>query len=464
LTKRIFGEIGALFAQGTFTPLPYRAFGFDEIGNAFRLMQNAGHIGKIVVLPPVPGRDRVAVQHANAVRVDAGGMHLVVGGIGGFGLAAAEWLVEKGARHIALCSRRGVADEETAHAIRRWKAAGVCAELFACDVTDEQAVADMLAEVRGKAPLRSVVHAAMVLDDALIANLDRARNRPVIDTKAKGAAILDRLTRQDALDNFILFSSATTLVGNPGQANYVAANGYLEGLARTRRREGLPALAVGFGAIADKGYLARNTDVNELLAKRIGRTALGARAALSAVEAYIASAPNTPEAATVMISEFDWNAVRSLQIAKGGLFELIMRSADSRPGGAEAGELDLVAMTEGKSPQEAEDILFEVIATEIAAVLHVPRESILRNQVLKEIGMDSLMAMEVGLSFQQNTGFDMPLSGLTDNTTVGDIARRLLEKVSKRDLSADADEEVEEVKIFNDLSQRHVGQEQAAAL
>jgi hypothetical protein len=84
--------------------------------------------------------------------------------------------------------------------------------------------------------------------------------------------------------------------------------------------------------------------------------------------------------------------------------------------------------------------------------------------VLKEIGMDSLMAMEVGLSFQQNTGFDMPLSGLTDNTTVGDIARRLLEKVSKRDLSADADEEVEEVKIVNDLSQRHVGQEQAAAL
>ncbi len=130
----------------------------------------------------------------------------------------------------------------------------------------------LLAKLRAVAPLKTVIHAAMVLDDAFISNLNRDRNRPVIDVKAAGAVFLDRLTRQDRLDHFILFSSVTTLVGSPGQGNYVAANGFLEGLARARRAEGLPALAVGFGAIADAGYLARNSEINERLGRRIGKT------------------------------------------------------------------------------------------------------------------------------------------------------------------------------------------------
>ena len=183
--------------------------------------------------------------------------------------------------------------------------------MHACDVTDERRPQQLLNTLRQIGPLKSIVHAAMVLDDALINNFNRERNRPVIDVKVKGAAVLDRLTRADALDHFILFSSATTLVGNPGQANYVAANGYLEGLARARRLEGLPGLAIGFGAIADKGYLAQNTDVNDLLSKRIGKTALKAQAALDQVENYIRSDPGTVDAAVAMISELDWAAARN---------------------------------------------------------------------------------------------------------------------------------------------------------
>ncbi|MBZ7920375.1 SDR family NAD(P)-dependent oxidoreductase [Ensifer adhaerens] len=455
LTKRIFTEIGALFEDGKLTPLPYRAFDFDEIGNAFRLMQNAGHIGKIVVLPPVAGMHRVAKRPHGGMKVDPNGMHLVVGGIGGFGLAAANWLVEKGATKIALCSRRGQADAETTAMIEAWTKVGVSVTVRACDVTDPAATERMLKELRAIAPLRSIVHAAMVLDDALISNLNRERNRPVIDTKAKGAAVLDQLTKDDTLDNFILFSSATTLVGNPGQANYVAANGYLEGLARARRARGLAGLAVGFGAIADTGYLAQNTDVNDLLAKRIGKTALKAQTALDMVESHLAFDPGTVDAATVMISEIDWSAARNLPVAKNALFEVILRSADQHAAGGEGTKMDLVAMIEGKSPQEAEDILFDLVAGEIAAILRVSKDTVTRAKVLKEIGLDSLMAVELGMSFQQNTGFDMPLSGVADNTTVGDVARKLYEKVSKRDQSDDA--EPADDKIVSDLAQRHVG-------
>ena len=456
LSRRMLSEIGALFEEGVFSPLPYRAFDHDEIGDAFRLMQNAGHIGKIVVLPPKAGVDRVASRAQRKMVVDPNGVHLVVGGIGGFGLVAAEWLVEKGARHVALCSRRGVADAETAAAIERWRAAGVEVHLFACDVTKEADVKTMLAAIRKVGPLKSVVHAAMVLDDALIGNLNRERNQPVIDVKAKGAAILDRLTRADKLDNFILFSSVTTLVGNPGQANYVAANGFLEGLARARRSAGLPGLAVGFGAIADAGYLARNTEVGQRLDRRIGKTAIGSREALQCVEDYIASAPDSVEAAVVMVSEFDWGAAHHLRVVGEDLFEVVMRRASHNAGGSEGGDIDLAAMIEGKAQVEAQDILFDVVAQEIANILRVSRESISKDSVLKEIGLDSLMAVELGLNFEQNTGFDMPLSSLADNATVGDITRRLFVKVrSRSETDETSAEKPDDLRILDDLSRRH---------
>ncbi|MFC3161867.1 type I polyketide synthase [Ciceribacter thiooxidans] len=460
LSRRMLTEIGALFDEGVFSPLPYRAFDHDEIGDAFRLMQNAGHIGKIVVLPPKDGIDHVAAKAPRTMKVDPQGAHLVVGGIGGFGLVAAEWLVEKGARTIALCSRRGTADEATAAAISRWTQSGVDVRLFACDVTRESDVKAMLADLRRAAPLKTVIHAAMILDDALIGNLTEERNRPVIDVKAKGAAILDAETRVDVLDNFILFSSVTTLVGNPGQANYVAANGFLEGLARARRAEGLPALAVGFGAIADAGYLARNADVGQRLDRRLGKTAINARDALNAVEEYIGSAPDTVDAAVVMISEFDWAAAHNLAVVNEALFDVVMRKAAHHASGTEGGDIDLVAMIEGKSPAEAQDVLFDILASEIATILRVSRESILKESVLKDIGLDSLMAVELGLNFEQNTGFDMPLSSLADNATVGDITRRLYEKVKARNGAEETDADVSaETRIVDELSRRHAGAE-----
>ena len=456
LSRRMLSEIGTLFEEGVFSALPYRAFAFDEIGDAFRLMQNAGHIGKIVVLPPVAGEDHVAIKSRRSMVVDPEGMHLVVGGIGGFGLVTANWMVEKGARNIALCSRRGVADEQTAEAIKRWKKDGVSVSLHACDVTDEAAVTELLATLRKSAPIKSVIHAAMVLDDALIGNLTRERNRPVIEVKVKGAALLDRATRQDALDHFIAFSSVTTMVGNPGQSNYVAANGFMEGLMRMRRQSGLPGLAVGFGAIADAGYLARNNDVGQLLDRRLGKTALHARDALSCVEQYINVEPGTVDSAVVVISEFDWAMAHNLRVVNERLFEVVMRKASHNTSGGESGDIDLVAMIQGKSAVEAQDVLFKVIASEIAAILRVATESVSKDSVLKEIGLDSLMAVELGLNFEQNTGFDMPLSSLSDNATVGDVTRRLYEKVSARSGADDSEAEASgDAKIYDELSRRH---------
>lgn len=431
LTKSIFEQLGALFAKGNLRALPYRIFEHDEIADAFRLMQNAGHVGKIVLLPPQAGRDAVARAGANPLALSPDGVHVVVGGIGGFGLAAADWLAGHGARRLALVTRRGTSDAETQAAIALWRKRGVATSLHACDVTDAAALDALLADLRAEAPIRGIVHAAMVLDDALLPNLTEERFRKVIAVKAEGASLLDGATRQEKLDYFLMFSSATTLVGNPGQGNYVAANGYLEGLARRRRQEGLPALAVAFGAISDRGYLARNDEVGELLARRIGSAAMKAATALAMVEAHMRLDPGTVEAAVVVCSPIDWAAARNLKIVGTPLFDVLLRQAGTTGTASGAETIDLTTLIAEKSEGEALDALYALVAGEMATILRVPESALGRDKILKDVGLDSLMAVELALGFKEKTGFDIPITSVGETTTIEHVVRKLYEKVAR---------------------------------
>lgn len=439
VTQRIFGEISELFRQGHLQPLAYRAFRYDELSAAFRLMQSSGHIGKIIVTPPKAGRDAV-LKPAMISHALSKGSYLVIGGIGGFGLEAAEWLVRKGATHIALATRSGIPDRATTVAVERWRKDGVTASVHACDVTNEDAVITLLDMVRAHAPLKGVVHAAMVLDDTLICNSDRSRDLKVLQPKVTGAGLLDRLTQSDSLDLFLMFSSATTFVGNPGQGNYVAANGYLEGLARNRRRRGKVALAVGFGAISDAGYLARNIDVGDKLSRRIGEAALTARQALRFVDHYMAVDTGSVEAAVVMIAEIDWRSASMLRTVQGKVFSALGASDVTNTGDLE--QIDIAHLVAGKKAEQADALLLALIAAELSAILKISEQNITPEKLLRDLGLDSLMAMELGTSFQQKTGVDLPLSGMTDTTTVGQIVAKLREKLvrSEDDIEMQGDE------------------------
>ena len=169
--------------------------------------------------------------------------------------------------------------------MERLRARGAQVVVEACDLADRDAVQKVIRRIgEDLPPLRGVLHTAMVLDDGLLNNLSSERFDRVLRPKVEGAWNLHQATRDLELDFFVLYSSATTTVGNPGQANYVAANAYLESLARQRRAEGLPGLAVAWGAIGDAGYLARHAEVSESLARRLGRQSLSAREALQGLE------------------------------------------------------------------------------------------------------------------------------------------------------------------------------------
>ncbi len=269
--KRLFREVMALFTDGSLKALPYQPFAAEEVSDAFRLMQQSGHVGKIVIAPPKAGTIPAETGKPFVVAPDR--VHLVTGGLGGFGIEAARWLADRGARHIALVGRKAPSGEPALSTIAELEARGVSVQVESCDIADRASVQRLLDRVESKGvKLAGIIHGAMVLQDGLIANLDPAALEAVIAPKVIGAGHLDALTRDRALDYFVLFSSATTFIGNPGQGSYVAANGFMEGLARQRRRLGLPALAVAWGAIGDVGVLARNKAVMETLAGRVGVT------------------------------------------------------------------------------------------------------------------------------------------------------------------------------------------------
>jgi phthiocerol/phenolphthiocerol synthesis type-I polyketide synthase C len=296
----------------------------------------------------------------------------------------------------------------------------------AADLTRTDDLAALFTRIRrDMPPLRGVLHTAMVIDDALFQNLDARRIEAVLAPKIAGAANLDRLTRSLELDLFVLYSSATTLIGNPGQTSYVAANAYLEGLARARRAAGLPALAIAWGAIGDAGYLSRNLAVNEALSTRLGKQTLTARAAL--VGLGLALDAGVPEP-VIGYARIDWAAARRELPIMATPFAAHMASASAD--GAADGMADgqLMQLIEGLDHAAAVKVVVGLLGAEISRILRLPADDIDPARPLTEVGMDSLMALELRMSAEQRLGVDIPLLSLANGATLGDIARRIVEK------------------------------------
>jgi NADPH:quinone reductase-like Zn-dependent oxidoreductase/acyl carrier protein len=429
LAQRLLSEVMGLFDTGALHTLPYRTFPADDAVAAFRLMQQAGHIGKIVISPPQAPSSPVAPA-LDPVRLDPARAHVVVGGFGGFGAELIRRIADMGAREIAVLSRRGEQADGAPELIAELAARGVRVTPHACDVSDETAVTGALARIRAASGgLAGVYHTAMVLEDTLIANLSEDALCKVLAPKVRGAELLDRLTRGDDLQQFVLFSSATTLVGNPGQANYVAANGYLEGLAAKRRAEGLPALAVAWGAISDAGYLARNAEVGDKLARKLGRHALTAGEALDGLAALMSDAQTDVRQAATGYARIDWAAARRDLALLATPYAERLGIETTEGAGGEAAVIDLATLLDGLDRPAAIARICQLLAVEIGRILRIGEEEIDPARPLADVGMDSLMALELRMAAERQFGIDIPLMSLANGATLADMAARIVDQV-----------------------------------
>lgn len=417
--EAMMAQMSALFTSGELKPLPHRVFEPHEIGTAFRLMQASEHIGKIVIRPShraVPDPNTLAFK----ARKDSA--YLVIGGAGGLGFATARWLAAKGAGTLVLASRRGRVEEGLEAEVEALRAQGVSVLVEALDVTDRVAVRNLVARISAEhAPIRGVVHAAVLLDDGMISGLDPQRLRASLATKIDGALNLDAALEDQPLDFFVVYSSATTVIGSPGQGAYVAANSWLEGFARARRARGKPALAIGWGAISDVGIIARDKQLGRRLKRTTGVVGISSSESLAHLGRLLVLGNSIP-AMQFYTNIAPGAAAEKLRLINSPAFaDLGLARRDE--GGAEGG--DLLSAIEGKPQAEAIALIVQALKREISHILRMPEEQIDTARPLAELGLDSLMALELQLAIERLAGTDVPMVGAGDRK-LADLAGMIL--------------------------------------
>ncbi len=428
LFDELLAEVWEHFVEGNFQPVPVTEYPIADLLEACQLMRRAEHMGKIVVriegekLPLVPAKKPL---------FRANGSYLVTGGFGAFGLKVAEWMVDEGARTLVLLGRTGPTSDDANTTLERLAKRGVHVVSVAADISDEHALRRLFDRIAGGLPpLRGVFHAAAVLDDALLVHLDPERFARVMKAKAEGAWVLHRLTRGLALDYFVLFSSVSALVGNPGQANYGAANAFLDSLARFRAAQGLPATSINWGAIGEVGMAARDPAIEEWL-NRVGIGSIPPAVAVKALGDVLRRGD-----VSVGVIDIDWGrwADFNSKAAESPKFsELIGATrgvADAaNPVVAELAALD-VAQRHGA--------LMAYLKADIAQVLRLSPDRLDTGQALTDMGVDSLMMVEVQLAIEKRFGLNIPVMELSRDGSLMALADRLLDRLQLKSSATDA--------------------------
>ncbi len=399
-------------------PLPHRVFPTTQVADAFKSIQHSRHIGKLVINHD--RRPTVEEFTPPTATFAADGTYLVTGGASGLGAETARWLVDRGARHLVLVNRRGMNVPGARDLVGDLTALGVTATVHAADVTDESAMRDLVDTIdSGGFPLRGVVHAAMVLDDARTADLTADRFQAVLAPKMAGALVLDRVTDGRSLDLFLLHSSAAAVFGNAGQAAYCAGNLFLEALARARRARGQTGQAIAWGALGEVGVVARN----EATARTVTRAGLGLLPSHEVRRALDDLVGVRGVADVAVVWSHDGEFVRRLypHLTTPRLGDLV----DGEPSGDDEHE-DLTERLREASVEEAIELIAEIIVTTLAEVLAVASDRVDRNRPLDQLGVDSLMGAELIGKMRRRLGREVPLMRVVASSGIDDLARSLV--------------------------------------
>ncbi|MEV7597134.1 type I polyketide synthase [Kitasatospora sp. NPDC089797] len=394
------------------------------------------------VLAATDGEDQLAIR-ATAVHArrlvpapagspDAGwtpgetrGTVLVTGGTGGRGAAVARWLAAAGADHLLLTGRRGPDAPGAADLAAELRARGARVTVAACDVTDRAALAALLAALPEDAPLTAVVHAAGTVDDGVLDDLTPERLAAAQRARAQGALLLDELTRGHALTAFVLCSSVAGAVGTPGRAALAAPAAVLDALAHRRRAEGLPATALAWGAWVGAEYTEQADQ-----ARRAAVPALHPDLALAALR----QAVTRPAPALVLLDLAQPQVLESLVGLRGSPLlrdlpaarPVLEAAAETRRGFATAAS-ELTGRLRALAPTERVTLLTDLVRTQVAAVLgHADRSAVAPDRKFRDLGFDSLTAVELPARLGAATGLKLPATSVYDYPTAQVLAEHLL--------------------------------------
>ncbi|HLV34405.1 MAG TPA: SDR family NAD(P)-dependent oxidoreductase, partial [Spirillospora sp.] len=417
-------EIVTLVDAGEIQPLPLTSFPATQMADAFRYMAQSKHIGKIVI---VPQGDKVPVfvQADSGVRDDSS--YLITGGLGGLGLTVMRWLAAQGARQIVLTARRDPGESARAE-IEAVRAAGVDVQTVRCDVTDAAAVEQLVEDIQQRLlPLRGVFHAAGLLDDAMLLQLDPEHLRNAMRPKVTGAWNLHVATQDVELDWFVLFSSVTAVLGTPGQANYAAGNAFMDGLAHYRRARNLAALSINWGPWSEIGLAAAQANRGDRLAMR-GVGSIAPEQGVIALERLLGL--GITQASVMPFAVEQWTQTYVAAAQSSLLADLITSDIPLAESDRVESDEDIRALIWAAENRVARIRLLETHVQEhVGYVLGMAAARVDVQKPLRNMGLDSLMTLELRNRLEHSLHLKLPATLAFNYPTVAALAHYLLERL-----------------------------------
>ncbi|MDQ3933897.1 MAG: SDR family NAD(P)-dependent oxidoreductase [Actinomycetota bacterium] len=408
----MLSELGALFEAGALEPLPVSAWDVRQAFDAFRHLGDGRNVGKVALTIPRS--------------LDPDGTVLITGGTGDLGARVARHLAgEHGVRRLLLTSRRGPeapGAEELADELREL---GAEPRVVACDAADRDQVSALLDAIPEEHPLTAVVHTSGVLDDAVIESLTPEQVERVLAPKVDAALVLDELTRTSDLAEFVLFSSDTGALGSPGQGNYAAANVFLDALAERRRAEGLPAQSLAWGLWSNATGMASHLGETE-----IARLARYGIAAMAGDELELFDRARASAEPVVAPTRLEMPALRAA--ASAGTLPPLMRDlVRERPRRRRDSGRSLEQQLAGVPEDERESVVLRLVSEHAAAVLgRDDPETLDPDRKFKELGFDSLAAVELRNRLSEVSGVRLPSTLVFDHPSPAAVTRYVLRKLA----------------------------------
>jgi acyl transferase domain-containing protein/NADPH:quinone reductase-like Zn-dependent oxidoreductase/acyl carrier protein len=414
LLSEMLGELVKLFEMGELCPLPLRSWDIRQASDAYRFLGRARHVGKLVLTVPTA--------------LDPAGTVLITGGTGVLGTLLARHLVTRhGARNLLLVSRKGRASDGAAAIESELTELGASVRIESCDASDRDSLQELLAGIPVEHPLTAVIHAAGVLDDAVFAAQTPHHLDAVLRPKIDAAWNLHELTASADLSAFVLFSSAAGVLGSGGQANYAAANAFLDALAQHRRQQGLPSVSMAWGWWAQATGMTGHLDERDRARmSRSGFVPMSSADGLALFDAALRQPRSF-----VVPAQFNLATIRSHSAVGGlppifrGLIRAARRTAESDA--AVESSSDLRRRLAAMSTSEREHELLDIVRSNAAAALgHDSADAVGADQeFIKELGFDSLGAVEFWNRLKSATGLKLSTTAVFDHPTPKVLAQYL---------------------------------------
>jgi acyl transferase domain-containing protein/NADPH:quinone reductase-like Zn-dependent oxidoreductase/surfactin synthase thioesterase subunit/aryl carrier-like protein len=425
--RELFRESIDYFVEKGFAAHPVTVFPIAKLADAFQFMGGARHIGKVIVVM----EGDVQIAPPLEIKFKGDGTYLVTGGASGFGLSVAEWMTTKGVKNFVLLSRSGTKTEYEVNLVKRMEERGINVIMAMGSVCDQADIDRIFAEIKETMPpLRGIHHAAMVLDDGGIPEIDYERYMKVFIPKAVGCWMLHEKTKDMDLDHFVSYSSVSAVYGKPGQVSYVGANSFLDNFSHWRRAQGLPATTVNWGALGEVGFVARNTEqggnVADLLYKQGWKT-FSLQQACWILEQMLLNKPVQRVA-----TDSDWKTIGEFypHSVNSSRFAHLISEKDLSSGGGSTGDGALKSTLLEAKPKEQHKILLTQLKDAFARVLGTVADKLDANESVTKYGLDSLMANQIRNWIQSNFTIDYSMMKIMRGPTMEEMTTQIIEEIT----------------------------------